>query len=122
VHKVVPILLLGPIFFSIFINDLPNACVFSRPFVFADDGALHFDNISRGNYGNIKQELKLVNKWLKANKLSLNNEKTKLMILDSKPDLDAILVEIREDLTLVISGIKQLFRNKTIIYLNHLKR
>ena len=55
--------------------------------------------MSRGNYGNIKQELKLVNRWLQANKLSLNNEKTKFMILDSKPDLDAILVEIREDLS-----------------------
>ena len=62
--------------------------------------------MSRGNYGNIKQELKLVNRWLQANKLSLNNEKTKFMILDSKPDLDAILVEIRGDLTLVICECK----------------
>jgi hypothetical protein len=49
--------------------------------------------MSRRNYGNIKQELKLVNRWLQANKLSLNNKKTKFMILDSKPDLDAILVQ-----------------------------
>jgi len=98
--------ILGPILFSIFINDLPNACLLSKPYLFADDGALYFDNISRGNYGNIKQELKLVIRWLQANKLSLNNEKTKLMMLDSKPTLDAILVEIRDDLTLVICEVK----------------
>ena len=42
--------ILGPILFSIFINDLPSACISSNPYLFADDGALYFDNIKRENY------------------------------------------------------------------------
>ena len=94
--------ILGPILFSIFINDLPSACKESTPYLFADDGALYFDNITRGSYTNIQQEIKAVYEWLQANKLSLNNEKTKLLIFDSNPNLDAILVEVKDDLTLVI--------------------
>ena len=92
--------------FSLFINDLPNACMLSKPYLFADDGAIYFDKINRGNYDNIKLELKLVYRWLQANKLSLNNGKTKLMVFDSKPDLDAVLVEINDNLTLVICECK----------------
>ncbi len=98
--------ILGPILFSIFINDLPFACTESTPYLFADDGALYFDNVMRGSYANIKQEVKSIFKWLQANKLSLNNDKTKLLIFDSKPNLDAILVEVKENLTLVIREFK----------------
>ena len=49
--------LLGPLLFrvfSIFINDLVNACNLSHPYLFSDDGALLFDNICRKTYLNIK--------------------------------------------------------------------
>ncbi|HBI39884.1 MAG TPA: hypothetical protein DDY16_02905 [Tenacibaculum sp.] len=98
--------ILGPILFSIFINDLPKACLFSKPYLFADDGALYFENISRENYNNINLELKLVNRWLQANKLSLNNEKTKFIIFDSKPDNDVLLVEMSDQITLAICECK----------------
>ena len=34
--------LLGPLLFSIYINDIVNACNLSKPYLFADDGALLF--------------------------------------------------------------------------------
>lgn len=98
--------ILGPILFSIFINDLPSACIESTPYLFADDGALYFENITRGNYSNVKFEINSIFRWLQANKLALNNDKTKLLIFDSKPNLDAVLVEVRDDLTLVICECK----------------
>ena len=98
--------ILGPILFSIFINDLPSACIRSTPYLFADDGALYFDNINRGDYSNIKLEIQSVFKWLQANKLALNSDKTKMLIFDSNQNQDAVLVEVRNDLTLVICECK----------------
>ena len=98
--------ILGPILFSIFINDLPTACIESTPYLFADDGALYFDNIKRGDYANVKLEIQSIFKWLQANKLALNNDKTKLLIFDTNPNLDAVLVNVRNDLTLVICECK----------------
>ena len=98
--------ILGPILFSIFINDLPSICKESTPYLFADDGALYFENVTRGNYSNVKNEIMNVYKWLQANKLSLNNDKTKMIIFDSKPNLDAVLVNVKDNLTLVICECK----------------
>ena len=98
--------ILGPVLFCIFINDLPLACKNSKPYLFADDGALYFNNVIRGNYGNIKEELGYVYQWLQANGLSLNNSKTKFIVFDSHPHQDVILVPVKDDLTLVICETK----------------
>ena len=94
--------ILGPVLFCIFINDLPSACKNSTPYLFADDGALYFKNITRGDYENMKEELIYVYQWLQANGLALNNSKTKFIVFDSHPHLDALLVPVKRDLTLVI--------------------
>ena len=50
--------LLGPLLFSIScITDMVNACNLSKPYFFADDGALLFENICRKTYLNIRIEL-----------------------------------------------------------------
>ncbi|KAL5252090.1 hypothetical protein ACHWQZ_G015036 [Mnemiopsis leidyi] len=94
--------ILGPILFTIFINDLPTACIQSTPYLFADDGALYFNNINRENYSNIQLEMKSIFKWLQANKLALNCDKTNFLIFDSSNNLDDIPIEINNDLSLVI--------------------
>ena len=85
--------ILGPILFSIFINDLVSACNQSVPFLFADDGALYFNNVDRNEYDNVKIEIKRILEWLSINKLCLNSGKTKIMIFDANDDLDQIKVE-----------------------------
>ena len=75
--------LLGPLLFSIYINDMVNACNLSNPYLFADDGALLFENICRKTYLSIKIEMLTIIKWLSANKLSLNVDKTELLIFDN---------------------------------------
>ena len=42
------------------LHDIINVCKFSVPFLFADDGALYFDNVNRNSFGNIKDEMKLI--------------------------------------------------------------
>ena len=60
-----------------------NACNLSKPYLFADDGALMFDNICRKTYLSIQIEMLTIIKWLAVNKLSLNAEKTKVLIFDN---------------------------------------
>ena len=72
----------------------------------ADDGTLYFDKIDRGDYSNLKLEICSVFKWLQANKLVLNNGKTKMLIFDTNTNLYAVLVDVRNGLTLVICECK----------------
>jgi retron-type reverse transcriptase len=82
--------ILGPLLFSIYINDLVNACNLSTPYLFADDGALLFNNICRNSYLSIKIELMTVIKWLNVNKLSLSIEKTQFIVFDKEEYNDTI--------------------------------
>ena len=81
---------LGPILFSIYINDICNACKEATPFLFADDGALYFKNVKRGELFNVKREILNICRWLQVNKLKLNTSaieeksKTKLLIFDTE--------------------------------------
>ena len=75
---------LGPLFFLIFINDLPNCCPSGNVRIFADDTNVFFHSknidelITMGR--NILTEL---NTWLGANKLTLNTEKSSFIIFKS---------------------------------------
>ena len=78
--------ILGPLLFLIYMNDLNNFSSLFKTIKYADDTALvgnlsNFD-IKNGNDGNtnINIELALLNDWLKLNKLSLNEKKTKFMM------------------------------------------
>ena len=74
--------MLGPPLFSIYIIDIVNACNLSYPCLFADD-ALLFDNIYREKYLSIRIETLTIIQWLSVNKVSLNVDKTNLLILDN---------------------------------------
>ena len=85
--------ILGPLLFSIFINDLTYICHLSKPSLFADDGALFFEDTCRHSYLAIRLELVTVMKWLQANKLALNTDKTNFMVFDSSKNVDNITLE-----------------------------
>ena len=72
---------LGPLLFLIYINDLPNAtkCITT---IFADDTNLHLaDPNLLILEQNMNIELQKINSWFKSNKLSLNFNKTKYMVI-----------------------------------------
>ena len=67
-----------------------NACNLSIPYLFADDGALFFDNICRKSYLSMKIELMTIIKWFNVNKLTICIKKTKFMVFDREVYSDTI--------------------------------
>ena len=100
--------ILGPLLFIIDINDLPkNIECFTS--LFADDTACadshqHLDTL--GN--NINQHLIKLEKWFKANKLTVNGSKTKALFFSKKQIKDEDKPKIYID-------------NTEIEYINHIK-
>ena len=72
---------LGPLLFLIYINDLPNASKKLTFYLFADDTNIYEDLSDLTKV--VNKELRLIKKWLDANKLSLNNNKTNYIIFQS---------------------------------------
>ena len=86
--------ILGPILFSLFINDLSSNCKQSTAYLFADDSALYFDNITRGSYDNVVEDMKIVYEWLRINKLRLNVSKSSFIVFDKCPNLDRLSIPL----------------------------
>ena len=93
--------ILGPLFFSICINDLITVSDKLKFVMYADDTTIYF-NIEEFDQYNLQQditkELENITLWLKRNKLSLNVQKTRLMVFHRKQK------QIKE-LNIVINGI-----------------
>ena len=87
---------LGPLLFLIYINDLANALEKSIVHHFADDTNLLYGNKNPSVISDvINSELKLVTDWLRANKLSLNESKTKLLLFRPINKLNLTLSNIK---------------------------
>ena len=73
--------ILGPLLFLIYINDIINYCNSCVPILFADDTNLifsHHDLVQL--FAIINAELNIISNWFKANKLSINTDKTKFLL------------------------------------------
>ena len=68
---------LGPVLFTLIINDLHKNIEFSTVYHFADDtNMLLVEKSFKKLNKHINRDLKLVVEWMRANKLSLNTSKT----------------------------------------------
>ena len=76
---------LGPILFLLYVNDLPSHTQNAETVLFADDTTL---STSRSDYSELVQltnnELDNVSKWTTCNQLTLNTDKTELMIITNR--------------------------------------
>ncbi len=76
---------MAPILFVCYINDLPEYCGEMKPFLFTDDTALLIRNKSMEVINDTLQcDFGILTRWLSANKLSLNIQKTKCMFFCGK--------------------------------------
>ena len=73
---------LGPLFFLIYINDLPSVSPIFHKLMYADDTTLNCNLNGVNSKVTINIELSKISEseWLSSNKLSLNIKKTKFMI------------------------------------------
>ena len=75
---------LGPLLFLIYINDLHNAIAHSKVFHFADDTSLIYPNTSLKMINkHVNHDLSLLSNWLRSNKISLNVNKTEIILFRS---------------------------------------
>ena len=78
--------ILGPLFFLLYINDLPHCLNKTKPRMFADDTNLTASvNSLTDLEAAANSDLENLRKWLIANRLSLNVAKTEFMLIGSKP-------------------------------------
>ncbi len=64
---------LGPLLFSIYINDLPSSLNLLKAILFSDDATVYASSKSINELSNVvNQELETLGAWFRANKLSLN--------------------------------------------------
>ena len=76
---------LGPLFFILFINDLPNCCPLGNVRIFADDTNVFFHGASIEELiKTAKDILSNLNYWFAANKLTLNADKSSFTIFKSQ--------------------------------------
>ena len=77
--------ILGPLFFILYINDLPNALRLAEPLLFADDTSIYYSHSDPLVLATVlNQELSSISLWMKANKLSVNTNKTNYVIFKPK--------------------------------------
>lgn len=76
---------LGPLLFSIFTNDLPFVLDNSDMALYADDSTINTSAQTLVELNTILQvELKLIENWIRDNKMVINAGKSKCMVLGSK--------------------------------------
>ena len=76
---------LGPLLFLIYINDMAFVSTQLFSVLFADDtNMLGTDNDLEALIDNVNTKLEKIMKWLNANKLSLNIDKTHYMLFRNK--------------------------------------
>ena len=79
--------IIGPLLFLIYINDLPNSSKLFNFLMYADDTTLFCcleDITSKNKAHTLNIELEGVHSWLKANRLTLNVNKTKYMLFSKR--------------------------------------
>ena len=91
--------ILGPLFFSICINDIVKASAIFNYIMYADDTTLYCnleDFVDCDTETAINRELQKINLWLQRNKLTLNVDKTKFMIFHKRKKVPNLSITLND--------------------------
>ena len=85
---------LGPLFFLLYINDLPNCLKYSTPRMFADDTNITAAGKSINETEKfLNLDLNCIKTWLSANKISLNIAKTEYVLIGPRNRISSLEYE-----------------------------
>ena len=102
---------LGPLLFLIYINDLNHAIKHCKVHHFADDtNLLHFNKSVNKLNKLVNTDMKNLANWLNSNKISLNVQKTELVIFKNKRKI------LENPIKITLSG-KRLYPTNNVRYL-----
>lgn len=105
--------ILGPLFFILYINDLPECLQNSSSRMFADDTNLTISGVSMEEVESaMNDDLDRVKSWLKANRLSLNVAKTEFLLIGSNYKLNNL--DKQPSIKIEASNIKQVSHSKML--------
>ena len=92
---------LGPLLYSIFVNDLPHVLNSACMEIYADDTTMYASSENSVSVVNtlLQEELMLVSNWVNENRLKLNVLKTKSIMLGSR-----YMLRSNPELSLVLQG------------------
>uniref|UniRef100_A0A8C6PUA8 Reverse transcriptase domain-containing protein n=1 Tax=Nothobranchius furzeri TaxID=105023 RepID=A0A8C6PUA8_NOTFU len=111
---------LGPLLFTMYINDLPMSCSGVNCQMYADDTVIYVSTKTPGLAGErLTQALSDISEWLESSHLTLNVKKTVSICFSmrNRPDQELFQVRIKEEIIEVRSDVKYL----GIILDKHLK-
>ena len=106
--------ILGPLFFLLYINDLPQCLYKTKPRLFSVDTNLTaFGDCITDLEAAVNSDLENLRKWLIANKLSLNIAKTEFMLIGSKQLIKSIS-NLQLNVKIENETVKQVYESKTL--------
>ena len=77
--------ILGPLLFTLYINDLPSVTKTCKAILYADDTAIIYSEKQKEQIEkHLNDDMAIVKTWLDENKLTLNVKKTKSMLIGNK--------------------------------------
>ena len=86
----------GPLLFLIYINDLPNISKILNFYLYTDDTNIYYESSSLDKLERTVRELNKLYLWLNVNRLSLNIDKTNVIVFHpyNKPIKKSITIKI----------------------------
>ena len=105
--------ILGPLLFTLYINDLPNCLKHTTPRMFADDTSLTATGETLSEVEKrANEDLRNVRNWLSANKLNLNIAKTEYVLIGLRHRINSL--DIQPSINIDKQSVKRVKHSKVL--------